>query len=135
MDPVDYSQLPPSAPPISSIVYSPYNAIACIVCHNYGSAPTALFPCGCAHPIHDTCIVPWQMRNETCPKCNKIWLNVLPSQAITVNMPPQSLQIDRRIEATIGCRRCFGCVCLIIVILLLTGSIVVYALFNETTRK
>ena len=124
MDPVDYNQLPPSAPPI-----------VCIVCGGYGSAPTVMFPCGCFHPIHDACVASWQLRNDTCPKCNKIWLNVLPPQAVIVNMPSQSVQLDRRAEANMAYRRCFGCVCLILVIILLIASVGIYATLVDTRRK
>ena len=132
MDPVDYNRLPPSAPPV---VYSPYNALACIVCGDYGSAPTAMFPCGCAHPIHDSCIGTWKMRNDTCPKCNQIWLNVLPPQAVIVNMPSQSIQIDRRSEANMFYRRCVGCVCLILCFIILIASVGLYATLIDGRHK
>ena len=132
MDPVDYNRLPPSAPPV---VYSPYTALTCVVCGGYGSAPTAMFPCGCTHPIHDACVASWQLRNDTCSKCHKIWLNVLPPQAVIVNMPPQSAQMDRRAEANMAYRRCFGCVCLILVIIVLIASVGLYATLIDNSHK
>ena len=119
MDPIDYSRMPsPSAPPATIVYDSRYTTLACIVCHNYGSTPMMAFPCGCTHPIHQACVLTWRTRNDTCPTCKQIWINVMPAQAEIVYRPQQTVvrrQDPRNDELAISQRRCYACYCIVLI--------------------
>jgi len=87
MTPNDYNRHPnPSAPP--------YFTQTCIVCHNYENISIMGFPCGCTHSIHQRCVPIWRNRNDTCPTCRQIWINIMPPQAQVVHMP-QTTYLDK----------------------------------------
>ena len=121
MDPIDYSRMPsPSAPPASIVYDSRYTTLACIVCRGYGSTPMMAFPCGCTHPIHQTCVPLWHTSNNTCPTCKQIWINVLPAQPEIVYRPQQTVvhrQNPRNDELAVSQRRCYACYCIVLTIL------------------
>jgi hypothetical protein len=121
MDPIDYNHMPsPSAPPATTVYDSPFTTLACIVCRSYGSTPMMAFPCGCTHPIHQSCVLTWRTSNDTCPTCKQIWINVLPAQPEIVYRPQQTIvrrQDAHNDELTIYQRRCCACYCIMLIVI------------------
>lgn len=137
MDPIDYNRMPsPSAPPATIINASQYTMLACIVCRNYGSTSTMAFPCGCAHPIHQSCVAIWNTRNDTCPTCRQIWINVMPTQVEIVHMPQQTFIRRQAQDDDLANRqrRYYICFSLVTLFFIICGIITVL-LFITPNRK
>ena len=54
-------------------------SMQCIVCNWPDNSSLLQFPCGCLNPIHPQCIDKWRAKNNICPKCSTVLINILPS--------------------------------------------------------